>query len=113
MKISTTSMVGAIIVAIATFACCVGPLLLLTLGVSVAWTSNLSAIEPFRPLLIGLVFMFLGFAFWKLYFSLPACEIDKPCGKPQVLSFQRKIFWIVAVFSLLILAFPWYASLLY
>ena len=41
-------------------ACCLGPLVLITLGVSGAWISNLAALEPYRPLFIGvaLVAMF-------------------------------------------------------
>jgi len=34
--------------------CCVGPLVLLALGMSGAWIGNLTALEPFRPYLIQL-----------------------------------------------------------
>ena len=33
--------------------CCLGPLVLLMLGVSGAWIANLTALEPFRPYFIG------------------------------------------------------------
>jgi mercuric ion transport protein len=32
--------------------CCLGPLVLLMLGVSGAWIGNLTALEPYRPLFI-------------------------------------------------------------
>ena len=42
--------------------CCLGPLVLITLGFSGAWISNLTALEPYRPIFIGaaLVALFLG-----------------------------------------------------
>ena len=33
--------------------CCLGPLALITLGVSGAWISNLTLLEPYRPIFIG------------------------------------------------------------
>jgi hypothetical protein len=33
--------------------CCVGPLVLLALGVSGAWISSLTALESYRPIFIG------------------------------------------------------------
>jgi hypothetical protein len=32
--------------------CCVAPLVLLTLGISGAWISQLTALEPYRPIFI-------------------------------------------------------------
>lgn len=33
--------------------CCLGPLVLITLGVSGAWIGNLTLLEPYRPIFIG------------------------------------------------------------
>ena len=33
--------------------CCLGPLVLITLGFSGAWIGNLTALEPYRPIFIG------------------------------------------------------------
>src|SRR5438445_4692239 len=43
--------------------CCLGPLVLVTLGVSGAWIGNLTALEPYRPVFLGaaLVAMFLAY----------------------------------------------------
>lgn len=42
--------------------CCLGPLVLVTLGFSGAWIGNLTALEPYRPIFIGvaLVALFLA-----------------------------------------------------
>jgi copper chaperone CopZ len=45
--------------------CCVGPLVLLALGVGGAWIGSLTALEPYRPIFIGLTLLFLGFAFYR------------------------------------------------
>lgn len=42
--------------------CCLGPLVLITLGVSGAWIGNLSALEPWRPLFIGAALAALALA---------------------------------------------------
>jgi MerT mercuric transport protein len=47
--------------------CCVGPLLLLALGIGGAWVGSLTKMEPFRPYFIVLTLLFLGLAFRKLY----------------------------------------------
>jgi mercuric ion transport protein len=33
--------------------CCLGPLVLITLGFSGAWIANLTALEPYRPIFLG------------------------------------------------------------
>ena len=40
--------------------CCVAPLVLLTLGISGAWISQLTALEPYRPIFIGVMLLFIG-----------------------------------------------------
>ena len=42
--------------------CCLGPLLLITLGFSGAWIGNLTALEPYRPIFIGVALVALFFA---------------------------------------------------
>ena len=43
------SLVAAILAAIGASVCCVGPLVLLALGIGGAWIGNLAALEPYRP----------------------------------------------------------------
>ena len=43
--------------------CCVAPLMLLTHGISGAWISQLTALEPYRPICIGVMLLFIGLAF--------------------------------------------------
>ena len=60
-------LIGAVVSAIAASICCVGPLVLLALGVSGAWIGNLTALEPYRQIFMVAALGFLGFAFYRVY----------------------------------------------
>jgi mercuric ion transport protein len=93
--------------------CCVAPLVLVTLGIGGAWIGNLSAMEPYRPIFVGLTIIFLAIAFHKLYLSPRNCAIGAPCADDKVVRRQRFIFWLVAIPVLGLVAFPWVAPLFY
>jgi mercuric ion transport protein len=87
--------------------CSVGPLVLLTLGVSGAWIGQLTALEPYRPLFILIMLIFLALAFRLLYLQPPRCEPGETCADPRRVRRQRRIFWIVAAGLGALVAFPW------
>jgi mercuric ion transport protein len=92
--------------------CCVGPLVLLALGVSGAWIGQLTALEPYRPLFIASMLVFLALAFRQLYLLPPRCEPGETCADPRRLRRQRGIFWVVVVGLVALIAFPWFAPVL-
>jgi mercuric ion transport protein len=106
-------LLGGILAAVGASICCVGPLVLLALGVSGAWIGSLTALEPYRPFFIGLTLLFLGFAFYRLYLARPACSPESACANPRNLKRQRLAFWIVTVLVLGLIAVPWFAPLFY
>jgi mercuric ion transport protein len=103
------SLIAGVLAAIGASACCVGPLVLLTLGIGGAWIANLTALEPLRPWLIAATLLFLGLAFRRLYFQPQVCEPGAMCAEPIVLRRQRLLFWVVALAVLALLAVPWLA----
>ena len=107
------SLVAGVLAAIGASVCCVGPLVLLALGVGGAWIGNLTAFEPYRPVFIGLTLLFLGLAFRKLYLVPQVCTPGTRCVGPQTTKRQRLIFWSVGVLLLGLLAVPWLAPLFY
>src|SRR6202171_561663 len=109
----TGFLIAEILAAIGASVCCVGPLVLLALGVSGAWISSLTALEPYRPIFIGLTLLFLGFAFYRLYLAAPVCRPKLGCGNPRSLKRRRLAFWIVTVLVLGLIAVPWFAPLFY
>ena len=71
--------------AILASACCLGPLVLVMLGVSGAWISNLTLLEPYRPLFIGVALVFMALA-WRRICRAPTlaqCEPGTVCALPQ------------------------------
>jgi mercuric ion transport protein len=104
---------AGILAAIGASICCVGPLVLLALGVSGAWIGSLTALEPYRPFFIGLTLLFLAFAFHRLYFARRVCTPESACANPRTLKRQRLAFWIVTVLVFGLIAVPWVAPLFY
>src|SRR6202023_541601 len=106
-------LVAGMLTAIGASACCLGPLVLLALGVSGAWISSLTALEPYRPIFIGLTLLFLAGAFHRLYLARRLCTSGSACTNPNTLKRQRLAFWIVTILVLSLVAVPWLAPLFY
>ena len=110
---SENKLIGAgLLTAITASLCCITPVLALIAGTS-GIASTFSWIEPFRPYLIGLTILVLGFAwFQKLK---PRNEIDCDCEteeKPKFIQ-SKKFLGIVTVFAIVMLAFPYYSGIFY
>jgi len=104
-----SSLVAGVLAAIGASLCCVGPLVLLTLGIGGTWIANLTALEPMRPWFIAATLMFLGLAFRRLYLQPQVCEPGTLCAESIILKRQRLIFWVVALVLLALLSVPWMA----
>jgi len=109
--LSKGTLIAGVIAGITASACCIGPLLLLMLGISGSWIGNLTAMEPYRPIFIGITLLFLGLAFRKLYLVPQNCAVDTPCAQPGNLRKQRILFWLITAVVTMMIAFPWYAPL--
>ena len=93
--------------------CCLGPLVLITLGLSGAWIGNLTVLEPYRPLFIGVALAAMFFAWRRVYRPAAACAPGEVCAVPRVRTAYKVLFWIVAALILLALTFPYLAPLFY
>ncbi len=93
--------------------CCVGPLVLLGLGIGGAWVGNRTALETIRPVFIGLTLLFLALAFRRLYLVRQVCAPGTECADPSIIKRQRVLFWPIAVTLIGLLAIPWLAPLFY
>ncbi len=101
--------IGAVLAAVGASACCVGPFLLLSLGIGGAWISTLTALEPARPFFIILTLIFIGLGYRKLYLTPVRCAVGEICSTTDNQSRQRLLFWLGSAFILILLAFPWLA----
>jgi mercuric ion transport protein len=113
LSAKTSLIAGAAAAAVGASLCCVGPLVLLALGVGGTWIASLTALEPYRPLFVGLTLLFLGLAFRRLHLSPPVCAPGALCADARLAKRQRATFWMTAAPLLALLAAPWLAPLFY
>ena len=99
--------------AILASSCCLGPLVLVALGVSGAWIGNLSRLEPYRPLFLGVALVAMFFAWRRIYRPSANCNPGDVCALPQTKRLYKALFWVLAALVLLALSFPYLAPLFY
>ena len=99
--------------AILASACCLGPFVLVSLGLGGAWLGNLTALEPFRPLFIGAAFVALFFAYRRIFRSAAECKPGEVCARPQAKRAYKVMFGVVAALVVVALAFPYIAPRFY
>ena len=112
-KISRSALLAGGIAAILASTCCLGPLVLIGLGVSGAWIGNLTVLEPFRPIFIGIALMAMLLAWRRLFRPAAACKPGEVCAMPHVRTTYRMIFWVVGVLVLIALGFPYVVPFFY
>ncbi len=104
-------LVGAVVAAVGASACCLGPLLLLAVGVGSAGIGNLTAMEKYRPFWIAATLVFLGLAFFRVYGTQgkKACAPGAACP-PDAGRKGKVLLWVVTFLVLGLLALPYAIS---
>ncbi|HET6244125.1 MAG: mercuric transport protein MerTP [Bacteroidetes bacterium] len=110
-KNSKGAVATGVLAALAASSCCIPPVVAAIAGVGGA-SASLSWVEPFRPYLIGLAVLAIGYAWYNHLKPKKAddcvCEIDKPKF------YQTKAFLIgITLFAVVSIAFPFYSSVFY
>lgn len=93
--------------------CCLGPLVLITLGFSGAWIGNLTLLEPYRPIFIGAALVALVFAWRRIFRPAQICKPGEVCAIPHVGMTYKLIFWTVSALVVVALVFPYVLPLFY
>ena len=101
------------IAAILASACCLGPLVLVSLGLGGAWIGNLTALEPFRPVFVGAALVALFFAYRRIFRPAADCKPGEVCARPQAKRAYKVMFGVVAILVAVALAFPYIAPRFY
>ena len=99
--------------AILASSCCLGPLVLITLGISGAWISGLSLLEPYRPIFIGAAVIAMYFAYRQIWRPAASCTSGQICALPRVNRGYKLLFWIVVALLTIALGFPFIAPWFY
>jgi mercuric ion transport protein len=107
-----TMLVGGL-AAILASTCCLGPLVLITLGFSGAWIGNLTALEPYRPVFIGVALVALFLAWGRIWRSPTICAPGEVCALPQVKRSYKVLYCAVALLVVIALGFPYVAPWFY
>jgi mercuric ion transport protein len=114
-SLEKASLVGGALAAIVASVCCLGPFVLVSIGVSGAWIANLAAFEPFRPYALGVALVCMTLAYRNIYKApaREACEPGTLCAIPQTRRITKVMFWAVSALVLIALAFPYTARFFY
>lgn len=107
------ALVAGAVAAILASTCCLGPLVLVMLGVSGAWIGNLTLLEPYRPVFIGGALIALLLAYRRIYRPAQACKAGEVCSVPRVRTAYKMIFWVVAALIGVAAVFPFVLPLFY
>ena len=100
-----------VIAALAASSCCIPPVVAMIAGIGGA-SSSLSWMEPFRPYLIGLAVVAIGYA-WYSYLK-PKRADDCGCDIEKPKFYQTKGYLIgITLFAAVAIAFPYYSGIFY
>ena len=97
---------GALLAALAASACCLGPVVLATVGLSGVGLAV--ALRPWRPLLLALTALLIGAGLWTTFRARrgdAAC-----CAVPATRRAGRWIMIAVAALTLALATYPWWAG---
>lgn len=104
MKIALASVLAAGVAS----ACCIGPVALVLLGAG-AFGASLSALEPYRPVLLALTAVLLGGGFYVAYRPTSACDACSPASRTRT----RFAVWFAAALAVALVTFPYYVEYLF
>ncbi len=108
--LATGGVLGALLAA----SCCIGPLVLVSLGVSGAWIGNLTALEPFKPYFAAFAILLIGLGFWQVYFKpKKVCEDGSYCARPQSALITQIALWAASALVILALTIDFWAPWFY
>lgn len=105
---ATGSAIGAVLAS----SCCIGPLILITLGASGPWIGKLTALKAYQPLFVVMTLGFLGYGFWRVYGShKQTCETD--CETPRSERVVKSVLWLATALTVVALTTDYWAPLFY
>ncbi len=93
--------------------CCLGPLVLVAVGLSGAWIGNLTRLEPYRPFFIAAALVALFFAGRRIFRPAQACEPEEICAVSRTRRIYKILFATVSVLVLIALVFPYVVKFFY
>src|SRR5438105_2596359 len=99
---------ASVMMATVASACCIGPVVLVLLGIG-SFGASLAALEPYRPIFLGVTGVLLGFAFYVAYRPENDCDACSTAARRRM----QRIVWISAIVVIVVAAFPYYVGFLF
>ena len=99
--------VASVVAAFAASLCCIGPVVLVLLGAG-AFGASLASLERYRPILLAVTTLLLGFAFYAAYRPANDCETCSPASRRRA----KIAVWLAAAVVAVLVAFPYYVRFL-
>jgi mercuric ion transport protein len=112
-KTGGRSLVAGALATLLASTCCLGPLVLITLGFSGAWIGRLTVLEPYQPIFMGAALVALFFAGKRIWRPVAQCAPGEFCALPRVRRGYQILFVGVCVLLLASLLFPLIAPWFY
>jgi mercuric ion transport protein len=104
--------VGGMLGALAASACCILPLVFVTVGISGAWIGNLTALAPYKPYFAAGTLALVGYGYYLVYVRPKQACADGSCSRPLPGRVVKLSLWIATVLVVVALAFDYVAPLL-
>jgi len=112
-KTGGRSLVAGALATLLASTCCLGPLVLITLGFSGAWIGRLTVLEPYQPIFMGAALLALFFAGKRIWRPVAQCAPGEFCALPRVRLGYQILFVGVCLLLLASLLFPLIAPWFY
>lgn len=104
---------GSVVAALLASSCCVGPLVLITLGASGPWIGKLTALKPYQPVFVALTIGFLGYGFWHVYGKTKRACNDQSCATPRSVRIVTAALWVATILVIVAVTTDLWAPLFY
>lgn len=102
--------IGAVLAAFGASLCCILPVAVALLGVGSAALG--AKLEFLRPWLAILTVIILALAHYRANRPVD-CAPGEACALPSTHRRHRRLLWIITLFALLLMAFPYYVAWLF
>jgi|APLak6261684236_1056157.scaffolds.fasta_scaffold11463_2 mercuric ion transport protein len=105
---------GGLLGAILASACCLGPLALVSLGISGAWIGSLTALSPYSLYFAVASVACIAFGFWQVYLRPETvCVEGSWCARPTSSILTKSALWAATALVLASLTLGWWAPPFY
>lgn len=99
--------------AILASSCCIGPLLLVSIGIGGTWVSSLHFLEPYKYLFLSVAFVAMAYAYRQIFRPVAVCNPGQVCALPKTRLIYKIIFGKVLALMVLTLTVPYFAHYFY